>query len=69
MTTPWASSESLGDKRKCPLCGGDNQCSGASRAEPHVPCWCTSVAVSKEALAAIPKDRLGICICRACAER
>jgi hypothetical protein len=37
----------------CPICGGPNECGGAAGKDP---CWCSTVAMSREALAAVPAD-------------
>ena len=49
----------------CPLCGRDNAC-GAVRGEDT--CWCFDVEMSKEALARVPPELVGVaCLCRDCA--
>lgn len=55
-------------KRVCPLCGEDNECTGAISSGPHQPCWCTSANISKETIAQIPAGRIGVCICLKCAQ-
>lgn len=55
----------------CPLCGNANQCNlaeGAEGADAAVPCWCFDVAVSKEALARVPVEKIDkTCLCPRCA--
>jgi len=51
----------------CPICGGPNECGGAMGTDQ---CWCSTVKISPEALAAIPADaRHRICVCPRCAQR
>jgi hypothetical protein len=51
----------------CPICGGPNECGGAMGTHQ---CWCSTVKISPEALAAIPADaRDRICVCPRCAQR
>jgi Cysteine-rich CWC len=57
-------SEQLPDR--CPLCGGPNDCGGAACKSE---CWCSSVPISREALARVPEEARGkVCVCRACGE-
>ena len=50
---------------RCPLCGRDNAC-GMVRGD--ATCWCYGAEFSKEALARIPQDRVGVaCLCSDCA--
>jgi len=49
----------------CPVCEGPNECGGAAG---KVPCWCSSVKISLEALVAMPAEaRERICMCPRCA--
>lgn len=51
----------------CPLCGGDNDCAMANELAPE-SCWCVSIAIAPEILAAVPSDAVGKrCICPRCA--
>ncbi len=51
----------------CPVCGGPNECGGAMGKDE---CWCSTVTMPHEALAAVPADaRARICICPRCAQR
>ena len=50
---------------RCPLCGRDNAC-GMVRGD--AACWCVGVEFSKEALARIPPELVGVaCLCADCA--
>lgn len=52
----------------CPLCGGANNCAPAAAGSLDVPCWCSTVAVSKEALAQVPAGLVNkACLCPRCA--
>ncbi|MBX9629056.1 MAG: cysteine-rich CWC family protein [Burkholderiales bacterium] len=52
----------------CPLCGGPNGCAPAESGKFDGPCWCTTVAFSKELLDRVPPaERRNACICRQCA--
>lgn len=54
------------DPRRCPLCGGPNDCGIAAGAST---CWCFSTDVPAEVVARVPDEaRDAMCICRACAE-
>jgi Cysteine-rich CWC len=61
------------DEALCPLCGNSNQCAmevekTTGIAQP--PCWCASLTIGEDLLAAIPEDSRGLaCICSACAHR
>ena len=51
----------------CPVCGGPNECGGAAGTDQ---CWCSTVTIPHEALAAVPADAWHrICICRRCTQR
>ena len=51
----------------CPVCGRPNECGGAASKDR---CWCSTVTIPHEALAAVPADaRHRICICPRCAQR
>jgi hypothetical protein len=53
------------DKR-CPLCGGPNDCGVA---QGKGVCWCFSTPVPPEVLARVPPDqRDRTCVCQRCAE-
>lgn len=55
------------DPSRCPVCGLGNSC--AIEARSDVPCWCTSVTISAEALARVPAALAGkACLCPRCAE-
>ncbi|PYP87867.1 MAG: hypothetical protein DMG65_16320 [Candidatus Angelobacter sp. Gp1-AA117] len=58
----------INPRRVCPLCGGDNECTGAISSEPHQPCWCTAANISRETIARIPAGKIGVCICAKCAQ-
>ncbi|WP_426151866.1 cysteine-rich CWC family protein [Pseudomonas sp. DC3000-4b1] len=50
----------------CPVCGSSNQC--ALIEGQANPCWCFSVTVAEEALAALPESERGqTCLCPRCA--
>lgn len=52
----------------CPLCGGANQCAPATAGTFAVECWCTTAAISPEALARVPAELVGkACLCPRCA--
>lgn len=54
------------DPRRCPLCGGPNDCGIAAGAST---CWCFSTDVPAEVVARVPDEaRDAMCVCRACAE-
>ena len=61
------------DAARCPLCGNSNQCvmeieKTTGIAQP--PCWCASLTMGADLLAAIPEASWGMaCICSACANR
>jgi len=51
----------------CPVCGDSNQCAMAS-GKPVSECWCISVTIAPQALAAIPAPAVGkYCLCPKCA--
>jgi len=51
----------------CPVCGGPNECGGAMGKNQ---CWCSTVEISIDALAAVPTDaRKRICMCPRCAQQ
>jgi hypothetical protein len=51
----------------CPVCGQPNDCAPAACGRFDTDCWCTRAAVHPEALARVPRDRIGIaCLCRRC---
>jgi hypothetical protein len=53
---------------RCPLCGAFNQCVPAQAATFDVDCWCRSVTINTEVLAAIPSEQLNkACLCPRCA--
>lgn len=48
----------------CPICKQQNRCTA------NASCWCMTVPIAREALAAIPKEKEGeVCICQACAQK
>ncbi|MFN9727575.1 cysteine-rich CWC family protein [Acidovorax sp.] len=50
----------------CPLCHQPNDCAIAAGLAPQA-CWCMSVCLSDQALAALPERDIGArCICRHC---
>lgn len=52
----------------CPLCGGANQCAPAAAGTFAVECWCTTAAISPDALARVPAELVGkACLCPRCA--
>lgn len=52
----------------CPLCGGANQCAPDEAGSFDVECWCSTVAISTDALARIPPDQVNkACLCPRCA--
>lgn len=52
----------------CPLCGGNNQCAPAAAGHFDVACWCTTAAISPEALARVPAELVNkACLCPRCA--
>lgn len=56
------------DARRCPLCGGLNQCAVATTGELTTDCWCRTARIAPEVLARIPAEqRLRACVCPACA--
>ncbi|HVU04968.1 MAG TPA: cysteine-rich CWC family protein [Polyangiaceae bacterium] len=53
------------DPNVCPSCGRPNDCQAALGKDT---CWCFSVTIDPERLAAIPKEAVGkACLCPACA--
>lgn len=63
MTAP----TDFGDTTKCPLCGDANRCAVAAGQDAE-SCWCMSVTMNPDVLAAIPpKARGRVCICARCA--
>lgn len=55
-------------ERLCPLCGRPNDCQPAATGSHATPCWCQSVAMAPERLAAIPEAKRRVaCLCRQCA--
>jgi hypothetical protein len=55
--------------RRCPRCGGPNDCAPAATGRFDVPCWCTQVRVDPALIAALPADARGCaCLCRRCLE-
>jgi GNAT superfamily N-acetyltransferase len=54
--------------RRCPLCGQPNDCAPAACGRFDVDCWCTSSAVSAQALARVSASQQGqACLCARCA--
>lgn len=54
------------DKKRCPLCGKENNCA-YEKGSDHFSCWCTTIEVPKELRAQIPEELKGkACICRDC---
>lgn len=53
---------------RCPLCGQANACRRAFGSDPGAaPCWCESVTIAPEVLAAIAPALQGkACLCQAC---
>jgi hypothetical protein len=52
----------------CPLCGGNNQCAPAMAGTFEVECWCSTAAISPEALARVPPELANqSCLCPRCA--
>ena len=53
------------DPKRCPVCGGPNDCGmAAGKSE----CWCAGVKISAEALERVPEGARGrVCLCRGCA--
>jgi len=52
----------------CPLCGSANECAPAKSGSFDTPCWCTSVTIAPDVLAALPAAERGLaCLCRRCA--
>ncbi len=60
------------DPTRCPLCGAINQCAMEVERETgdkQSPCWCTQIDFSKDLLARLPEESVGLaCICQACAQ-
>ena len=55
------------DPRRCPLCGGPNDCGIAAGAST---CWCFTAEIPADVRDRIPPDARDLaCVCRACAER
>jgi cysteine-rich CWC protein len=55
------------DPRRCPLCGGPNDCGIAAGAST---CWCFTTEIPSDVRDRIPPDARDLaCVCRACAER
>jgi hypothetical protein len=55
------------DPRRCPLCGGPNDCGIAAGAST---CWCFSTDIPPDVRDRIPPEARDLaCVCRACAER
>lgn len=59
--------------RRCPLCGGDNQCAMASEpafALPQPRCWCVDTRFNPALLDRLPEPARGkSCICATCVSR
>ncbi|MCO4094398.1 MAG: cysteine-rich CWC family protein [Acidovorax sp.] len=54
------------DSLLCPLCHRPNACAMAAGLPPQA-CWCMSVTLSDQALAAVSSSEIGArCICRRC---
>ncbi|WP_363320634.1 cysteine-rich CWC family protein [Acidovorax sp.] len=54
------------DRSVCPLCQGPNACAMAAGLPPQA-CWCMSVTLSDQALAAVSSSEIGArCICKRC---
>lgn len=59
------------DAKRCPLCGGPNECAAESAAPgcPIADCWCFRTAVPRELVEQVPDAARGqACICRKCVE-
>jgi hypothetical protein len=55
------------DPRRCPLCGGPNDCGIAAGAST---CWCFTTDIPSDVRDRIPPEARDLaCVCRACAER
>jgi hypothetical protein len=55
------------DPRRCPLCGGPNECGIAAGAST---CWCFTTEIPPDVRDRIPAEARDLaCVCRACAER
>lgn len=56
------------DRSRCPLCGGENDCT-AAKGEGHSVCWCMSAKIPRGLLERIPQEMRGrACVCRRCVE-
>jgi hypothetical protein len=54
------------DPRRCPLCGGPNDCGIAAGAST---CWCFTTSIPEDVRARVPDAARDLaCVCRACAE-
>ncbi|MDX2011703.1 MAG: cysteine-rich CWC family protein [Myxococcaceae bacterium] len=51
------------DASRCPLCSKPNGC-GLAAGKPD--CWCFSVTMDPAALAKVPPEAKGACVCQAC---
>ncbi|TGD71545.1 hypothetical protein E4634_18025 [Mangrovimicrobium sediminis] len=52
---------------RCPLCAAENRCAIAA-GQPAESCWCQRVAISAQALAALPEgEEMTRCLCPDCA--
>jgi hypothetical protein len=53
---------------RCPACGQNNQCTLANPLTATTACWCFSVTIDPERLAALPAAERNIsCLCPRCA--
>ncbi|MFJ4372037.1 cysteine-rich CWC family protein [Pseudomonas japonica] len=56
------------DPSRCPACGASNQCTLADPRTADRACWCYSVSIDPEVLAALPDAlRNAACLCPSCA--
>jgi hypothetical protein len=51
------------DPTRCPLCTKPNGCGVAAG---QATCWCFSVTMDPAALAKVPPEATGACLCKAC---
>jgi hypothetical protein len=55
--------------QQCPACGQSNRCALADPRTADQPCWCFSLTIDPEVIAALPAAQRGVaCLCQRCAE-
>lgn len=55
--------------QQCPACGQSNGCALADPQTADQACWCFSLTIDPEVIAALPAAQRGIaCLCQRCAQ-